>query len=181
MNEQPRPIVIDVCIGRCHMSLNLPIFFEESYLADMRKVFKWAMEEPRRNEEMFEKLARFFPEWEQALRDQLDHAGADLISAKKDAEDKRRVKASWGSALEERIAQARNALTRAKRAKKQNRIPSDKVAEYQAAFDAVNGIKTAPIQAAKEVTRIAGVIKRTQAVLEHCGKIINAYTKLKGI
>ncbi len=74
MNQQH--ITIDVRMHSCHMQLHLPIFLDMSTLDDIRRVFKMLTVEPWRNEDTCEKLRQFFPEWEQALKDQFDAAAA---------------------------------------------------------------------------------------------------------
>lgn len=56
----------------CRMVLYLPAFFDGSSLANIRKAFKLLSERPHQNAPAFETFDRFFPAWEQYLKQQLE-------------------------------------------------------------------------------------------------------------
>jgi hypothetical protein len=143
-DPHPAPTVIDIYMNRCHMSLNLPIFFEMSYLSDIREVFKLMMVEPWRNEETFEKLQRFFPEWQRELADRVE---LETETLKADEERARTAKSQVACFGTMATKEMRNAL---------------KMAQGDA-------------------KRTAQRLKRAKADTERCGKIINAYNKIKVI
>ena len=134
--------------------------------------------EPWRNEETFEKLERFFPEWEQGIKAELDRAEAELTGAKRDAEEKRRGLAALGTTVEANIAQAERQLTQAKRGAKKN---PGAVSVFKEVLKRASRPKTDYAEAVKTVKRLEATIKRAKADTERCGKIINAYNKIKAI
>lgn len=57
---------------KCRMTLYLPAFFDGSSLANVRKAFKLLSKRPHQNAPAFETFDRFFPVWEQHLKQQLE-------------------------------------------------------------------------------------------------------------
>jgi hypothetical protein len=165
------------------MRLNLPIFFDDAPIGNVRKVFKLMTVEPWRNEETREKLRQFFPEWEQALKDRLSLSESDLKAAKQDTEAKRRTMASFGSYLDESIAAAKRQLAAVKRWKVE-RDPASilrhktAIQSAEAALAHAMKPKTDHEQAAKEVKRLESTVKALKAAIERCGKVTNAYSTI---
>ena len=158
------------------MELYLPVFFEQATLGNIRKVFKLLRDHAWENDDAHETLDRFFPEWEQTLKDRLAQCEIDLKAAKQDAEDKRRIVSALGSTLDEQIEQAKRWLAHAKkRAKKR----PEEVSEYTAALKKAEKPKTDHLQAVKEVKRAEQYLKTTKAAVERCGVIITAYKAIK--
>lgn len=56
----------------CRMTLYLPAFFDDGTLKNIRKAFKLLSKRPYQNAAAFETLDRFFPTWEQHLKQQLE-------------------------------------------------------------------------------------------------------------
>lgn|GEM_PF-6905919 len=61
-----------IIYNNCRLNLYLPIFFEETTLAKIRKVFKMLAERPYQNEVTYETLNQFFPEWESSIKERLE-------------------------------------------------------------------------------------------------------------
>lgn len=57
---------------KCHLTLNLPTFFESSTLSNIQKAFRLMRDRPHQNETAFETLDRFFLAWEQNLKQHLE-------------------------------------------------------------------------------------------------------------
>ena len=54
------------------MTLNLPAFFNDNTLKNIRKAFKLLSKRPYQNAAAFETLDRFFPAWEDDLKIQVE-------------------------------------------------------------------------------------------------------------
>lgn len=125
---------------RCRLTLNLPIFFEEAPLTNIRKAFKLIGDRLYQNENTLELLERFFSMWEQDVKDRLELRKAGLTAAKLSTSELRSQVACFGSVATKKM-----------------------IADLKAKEKDLNS-------ADREV-------KRAQAVLERCGKVINAYNQ----
>jgi hypothetical protein len=161
---------------RAELTLNLPIYFDEMPLGKIRKVFKLLEERPDQNETAHERLDLFFTAWERDTKDRSDLLTAELETARRDAEDKRRTVAVMGSTLDERIEQEKHVFERAKRLKKTD---PERYEKYRAAYESVKRPKTEHAQAVKEVKRLESAVKTGKAAVERCGVIITAYKAIK--
>ena len=170
------PISVLVKYDRCRLTLYLPIFFQEQTLDKVRKVFKMIDERLWDIEDAVEKLNQFIPAWESELKYNLDQAKAELVTAKQEAETKRRTVAALGSTLEANIAKAKVWLGHAKRKKKKN---TDEINELKATLERAMRPKVEHEQAVKAVKELERRIKAATAALEKCAKVINAYKTIK--
>ena len=170
------PSSVLIQYDKCRLTLNLPIFFEEANLINIRKVLKMLDERLHQNKNAKETLDQFLPAWERKLKDRLDRAKAELNAAMQDAANKRRIVAAMGSALETNIKQAKMRLDHAR--KKANRQPGE-IDECREALNKAVQPQTDHEKALKEVKRTERAVKTAKAALERSGKIIKDYKAIK--
>ena len=174
----------------CKLTLNLPIFFEEQSLSDIRKVFKLISDRIYQNETALEKLDHFWPEWEQTLKNHLEQVTTELETAQKDAEGKKRFVEGFGAALDEiisktkdRIAEGKKWLAQAQNLRKSKPEEINEIKEtlnkLKAMLDTVMFPKKKHMEAVKEVRRLEKAVKDAKAAVMRGEKIINAYKAIK--
>ena len=169
---------------RCKLNLVLPIYFEEQSVAKIHEVFKLLSEYAWQNEadwnadgySAWEVLDRFFATWKIELMHRLNRVEADLITAKRTEEEKRRTVAALGSVLDYRINQASEQVKLARRCKKSDPKTYERC---QQNYEIASRPKVEHKQATKEVKRLQSAVKRAKAAVKRGGKIIDAYTTLK--
>jgi len=161
---------------RCELTLKLPVYFEKATLGQIRKVFKLLEGRPYQNDAAHETLDEFFPAWEQDLKNRIDRAGAELTDAKVDAENKRRIMAAFGSAMDEMLAHEKRVFQRARRIKKSD---PERFEKCRAHYERVTRPKTDHLQAVKDLKSATARAKHAKAAVERCGVIYDAYKAIK--
>ena len=175
-----------ILYDRCRMTLVLPLYFAEMPMEKIRKVFKLLRDRAWQNDEAWETLDAFFPAWREELLDKLERLKAELSTAKRDAEEKRRTLAALGSAYDEHVQQARNRIAEGKKwlahAKKRRKPKPEELDEINAAMKKLQNTldnamrpKTDHDKAIKEMKRLERAVKAAEAATERGNKVINAY------
>lgn len=111
----PKSVLIQY--DTCRMTLHLPAFFDGSSLANIRKAFKLLSERPHQNAPAFETFDRFFPAWEQHLKQQLESDTQEKKEAEQTARAAESQVACFGTmATKEMKAELQKAKRKAKTA-----------------------------------------------------------------
>lgn len=101
----------------CRMTLYLPAFFDGSPLSNIRKVFKLLSERPHQNAPAFETFDRFFPAWEQYLKQQLESDTQEKKEAEQTARATESKVACFGTMatkkMKDELQKAQSALKKA--------------------------------------------------------------------
>lgn len=111
----PKSVLIQY--DTCRMTLYLPAFFDGSSLANVRKAFKLLSERPHQNAPAFETFDRFFPAWEQHLKQQLESDTQEKEAAEQTARAAESQVACFGTMVtKEMKAELQKAQSAAKKA-----------------------------------------------------------------
>ena len=173
------PEIVTIRYDACCLELLLPAYFQEQTISKIRKTLKLVKYRQWQNGAAHETLERFFPEWEQSLKDRHACAEFDLLIAEYKAEEKRRAVAALGTALDENIKRQRDTLNRAKKAIREKRMEPEKLVMYKAAYDAAMKPRADHEAAVKKVKSLEREVKTSKTALEHGYKVFNAYEATK--
>lgn len=111
------PKSVFIQYDKCEMVLNLPAFFADSPLPNIRKVFKLLRERPYQNETAFNTLDQFFPAWAESLKADHEQAIEDKKAAEQAARTTESKVACFGTmATKEMKAELQTAQRVAKKA-----------------------------------------------------------------
>ena len=143
-------------------------------LANTRKLWKIMLDAADENEETIATVRAWLPQAVAEAKSSIPPLEEELTAAKRDAEAKRRTVAAMGTILMERITITKRELARAKK----KRLPAEKLATYQEAYDRALRPKTEHQLAEKEVTRIAGALKAANAAHEQAKKLQTIFAEM---
>ena len=125
----------------CRMTLYLPAFFYDSSMKNIRKAFKLLSERPHQNAPAFEIFDRFFPAWEQHLRQYLESDTQEKKAAEQTARAAESKVACFGTMatkeMKAELQKAQSALKKAAQTVKRTKSALERCGKIKNAYNEI--------------------------------------------
>ncbi len=126
----------------CRMTLYLPAFFDGSSMKNIHKAFKLLSERPHQNAPAFETFDRFFPAWEQYLKQQLESDTREKKEAEQTARAAESQVACFGTMatkeMKDELQKAQSALKKAVQTVKRTKSALERCGKIKNAYNEIS-------------------------------------------